>query len=111
METQGYPIRTAEMLATLDGASYVVRRSLHDARSIRNAKRAIRTAFEIQKAGLGFSMVEFLSICPTNWGFERAKIARMAQRSYVALLPSGRFQGFRRSRTRYEGGQVRCNMK
>ncbi len=68
VETQGYPIRAAELLATLDGASYVVRRSLHDPKNIRLAKKAIRTAFEVQARGLGFSMVEMLSICPTNWG-------------------------------------------
>ncbi len=68
VERQGFPIKTAELLATLEGASYVVRRSLHDPRNIRLAKKAIRTAFEVQKRGLGFSMVELLSTCPTNWG-------------------------------------------
>jgi 2-oxoglutarate ferredoxin oxidoreductase subunit beta len=68
VETMGYPIRAAEMLATLDGTSYVVRRSLHDPKNIRLAKKAIRTAFEAQVRGLGFSMVELLSVCPTNWG-------------------------------------------
>ncbi len=68
VEQAGYPIRASELLATLDGASYVVRRSLHDPKNIRLAKKAIRTAFEVQARGLGFSMVELLSICPTNWG-------------------------------------------
>jgi 2-oxoglutarate ferredoxin oxidoreductase subunit beta len=68
VETAGYPIRASEMLAKLDGASYIARRSLHDPKNIRLAKKAIRTAFEVQKRGLGFSMVELLSICPTNWG-------------------------------------------
>jgi 2-oxoglutarate ferredoxin oxidoreductase subunit beta len=68
VELAGYPIRTAEMLATLEGASYVVRRSLHDPKNIRLAKKALRTAFEVQARGLGFSLVELLSICPTNWG-------------------------------------------
>ena len=67
VETQGYPIRMAEMLATLDGAGYVVRRSLHDPTNIRKAKKAIRTAFETQVRGLGFSLVELLSTCPSNW--------------------------------------------
>jgi len=48
VERQGYPIRTAELLSSLDGAAYVVRRSLHDAKNIRMAKKAIRTAFEVQ---------------------------------------------------------------
>jgi 2-oxoglutarate ferredoxin oxidoreductase subunit beta len=64
----GYPIRMAELLSTLDGASYIVRRSLHDPINIRKAKKAIRLAFETQRLELGFSMVEFLSTCPTNWG-------------------------------------------
>ena len=68
VEVAGYPIRTAEVLANLDGASYVVRRSLHDPKHIRQAKAAIKTAFRVQQAGLGFSMVELLSTCPTNWG-------------------------------------------
>src|SRR5512138_1393264 len=58
VEQSGYPIRTSEMISTLDGASYVVRRSLHDPKNIRLAKKAIRTAFEVQARGLGFSMVE-----------------------------------------------------
>jgi len=49
VEVNGYPIRTAELLSKLDGASYVVRRSLHDPKNIRLAKKAIRTAFEVQK--------------------------------------------------------------
>jgi len=68
VEQMGYPIQAAELLATLEGASYIVRRSLHDAKNIRLAKKAIRNAFETQMRGLGFSMVELLSICPTNWG-------------------------------------------
>ncbi len=68
VEQMGYPIRACELLATLEGASYIARRSLHDPKNIRMAKKAIRLAFETQSRGLGFSMVELLSICPTNWG-------------------------------------------
>jgi 2-oxoglutarate ferredoxin oxidoreductase subunit beta len=68
VELQGYPLRMSEILSNLDGAGYVVRRSLHDPKNIRMAKKAIRTAFETQVRGLGFSMVELLSTCPTNWG-------------------------------------------
>lgn len=67
VENMGYPIKTSELLATQEGASYIVRRSLHDVKNIRKAKKAIRTAFETQVRGLGFSMVELLAICPTNW--------------------------------------------
>src|SRR5690606_38800751 len=68
VELVGYPIRMSEMLATLPGAAYVVRRSLHDVSNIRKAKKAILTALKVQLNGLGFSMVELLSSCPTNWG-------------------------------------------
>jgi 2-oxoglutarate ferredoxin oxidoreductase subunit beta len=81
VETAGYPIRTAELLANLDGASYVVRRSLHDPKHIRGAKAAIKTAFRVQQAGLGFSMVELLSTCPTNWGLTpRQSLAWLVER-------------------------------
>jgi len=68
VETMGYPLHMAESLARMEGAGYVVRRSLHDPKNIRLAKKAIRMAFETQKRGLGFSMVELLSTCNTNWG-------------------------------------------
>jgi len=68
IEMTGMPIRMSELLAKLDGSSFVVRRSLHDATNIRKAKKAIRTAFEVQQQGLGFALVELLSTCPTNWG-------------------------------------------
>ena len=92
VETQGYPIRTAELLATLDGAAFVARRSLHDARSIRMAKRAIRTAFEVQKQGLGFSMVELLSICPTNWGMNTANSRQWLVDRMLPYYPVGDFK-------------------
>ncbi len=63
----GMPMRMAELIAQLPGTVYSVRRSLHDARHVIQAKKAIRTAFEAQIQGLGFSMVELLSSCPTNW--------------------------------------------
>jgi 2-oxoglutarate ferredoxin oxidoreductase subunit beta len=68
IEMTGMPIRMSELLAKMDGSSFIVRRSLHDATNIRKAKKAIRTAFEVQQQGLGFSLVELLSTCPTNWG-------------------------------------------
>jgi 2-oxoglutarate ferredoxin oxidoreductase subunit beta len=68
VEQMGFPLKMAEVLAKMDGSGYIVRRSLHDPKNIRLSKKAIRLAFETQKNGLGFSMVELLSTCPTNWG-------------------------------------------
>ncbi len=92
VETQGYPIRTAELLATLDGAAFVARRTLHDSRGIRMAKRAIRTAFEVQKQGLGFSMVELLSICPTNWGLSTTNARKWLAEHMLPYYPVGDFK-------------------
>ncbi len=92
VERQGYPIRTAELLSSLDGAAYVVRRSLHDPKNIRMAKKAIRTAFEVQKQGLGFSMVELLSTCPTNWGMTPANARIWLAEHMIPYYPIGDFK-------------------
>jgi 2-oxoglutarate ferredoxin oxidoreductase subunit beta len=87
IENTGYPIRTAEMLATLDGAGYIVRRSLHDPKNIRKAKKAIRMAFETQERGLGFSMVELLSTCPTNWGLNPIQSLQWIEERMIPYFP------------------------
>ena len=92
VETQGYPIRVSEMLSTLDGTSYVVRRSLHDPKNIRLAKKAIRMAFETQVRGLGFSMVELLSICPTNWGLTPLNALKWLDEKMVPYYPLGDYK-------------------
>jgi len=63
----GNPIRVCELLATLDGSAYLERIALSSPAHVRKAKKAIRKAFDVQLAGLGFSLVEFLSPCPTYW--------------------------------------------
>lgn len=66
-EYHGFPIKTAEHIALCDGVSYSARVALYDVKNIYNAKKTIKTAFEYQMEGLGFSFVEILSSCPTNW--------------------------------------------
>lgn len=92
VEAAGYPIRTSEMLATLEGASYVVRRSLHDPKNIRMAKKSIRLAFETQLRGLGFSMVELLSICPTNWGLSPVQSLQWLEQHMIPYYPIGDYK-------------------
>ena len=92
IEVAGFPIRTSEMLSTLDGAGYVVRRSLHDSKNIRMAKKAIRLAFETQRLGLGFSMVELLSTCPTNWGMTANQALQWVEEKMVPYYPIGDFK-------------------
>jgi len=92
VETMGYPIRASELIATLDGASYVVRRSLHDPKNIRLAKRAIRYAFEAQVRGLGLSLVELLSTCPSNWKMTPLESTRWLEAKMIPYYPLNDFK-------------------
>jgi 2-oxoglutarate ferredoxin oxidoreductase subunit beta len=92
IELVGYPIRVSEMLAALPGAAYVVRRSLHDVANIRKAKKAILTALKAQISGLGFSMVELLSSCPTNWGLTPDKALEWIAEHMVPYYPIGDYK-------------------
>jgi 2-oxoglutarate ferredoxin oxidoreductase subunit beta len=88
----GYPLRMAELLAGLPGTAYSVRRSLHDAKHIIQAKKAIRVAFEAQLKGLGFSIVELLSSCPTNWGMTPAEALKWVEQNMVPQYPLGDYK-------------------
>ncbi len=68
--TEGYPIRVAELLAGLEGTAFSARVTVSTPAHIRKAKEAVRKAFEMQLNGMGFSIVEILSTCPTNWGMK-----------------------------------------
>lgn len=92
VEIHGYPMRMAEIIAGLPGASYVVRRSVYDPRTLRQAKKAILTAFKAQLAGLGLSMVEFLSSCPTNWHLSPADALSYIRDKMVPYFPLGDFK-------------------
>ncbi len=88
----GNPIRVSEMLATLDGPSYIARCALCDTLNVNKAKRAIKKAFENQIAGKGFSMVELLSSCPTNWGMTPTQAADFVKDEMTKVFPLGVFK-------------------
>jgi 2-oxoglutarate ferredoxin oxidoreductase subunit beta len=92
VEESGFPIRTAEMLATIEGVGYVARRSLHDPKNIRQSKKALRMAFETQVKGLGFSMVELLSSCPTNWGLNPIEALQWIEERMIPVFPLGDYK-------------------
>lgn len=92
VEIAGFPIRMSELLATLPGAAYVVRRSLHDVKEIRKAKKAILTALKVQLNGLGFSMVELLSSCPTNWGLTAEEALKWIEEAMIPYYPLGDYK-------------------
>ena len=65
----GYPVKVCEMLSQVDGASYLERVAVNNVKNIKKAKQAIKHAFQNQIEGKGFSLIEVLSTCPTNWDF------------------------------------------
>jgi 2-oxoglutarate/2-oxoacid ferredoxin oxidoreductase subunit beta len=92
VKTQGHPLRMSELLAQVDGSAFVARRSLHDVVHINRAKKAIRKAFEVQLAGGGFSMVELLSSCPTNWGVTPEAALAFIRDEMIPVYPLGDFK-------------------
>ncbi len=91
-ESAGYPLRIAELLSGLEGTVYSVRRSLHDARHIVQARKAIKIAFEAQLMGLGFSIVELLSTCPTNWHMTPVEACDWVRDAMIPYYPLGDFK-------------------
>jgi len=92
VETMGMPLKMSELLANLPGSAYVVRRSLHNVKEINRAKKAIRRAFQVQLAGLGFSMVELLSNCPTNWGLPPVESLKWIEEHMLPYYPVGDYK-------------------
>jgi len=85
----GYPIRVCEMLATLGGTKYIARGSVDSAINVRKTKQYIKRAFEAQLRGIGFTMVEVLSPCPTNWQMSPGEAAAWVASDMVPAFPLG----------------------
>lgn len=96
--SQGLPIRVSEMLATLDGSTYIERVSTHDVAHVIKAKKAIRKAFATQEQKKGFSMIEVLSTCPTNWGLTPEESLQWVKDEMVPYYPLGVFKDLRDER-------------
>ena len=85
----GYPVRVCEMLSTLDGVAYAERVSVDSVPNIRKARAAIKKAFENQINKKGFSIVEVLSSCPTNWGMTPAEALDWLRDNMIPYYPLG----------------------
>jgi len=97
LKKQGYPIRVCEMLATLEGPAFIARVSVHDVPNIIKAKKEIKKAFEYQLAGKGFTLVEVLSTCPTNWGMTPTEAMKKIQTSMIPYYPLGVYKDIEKS--------------
>ena len=89
VEAVGYPVKVCEMLSNVDGATYLERVAVNNVKNIRNAKKAIKKAFQNQIDGKGFSLVEVLSTCPTNWGLAPEKAIGWLEENMLPYYPLG----------------------
>ncbi len=85
----GYPVKVCEMLSQVDGATYLERVAVNSVKNIRLAKKAIKKAFQNQIEGKGFSLVEVLSTCPTNWGLAPDKALEWLEQNMIPYYPLG----------------------
>ena len=85
----GFPVKMSEMLSQLNGPAYIERVSVHDVPHVIAAKKAIKKAFEAQIEGKGFSMVEVLSTCPTNWGLTPQEALKWLEGNMIPQFPLG----------------------
>lgn len=88
----GNPIKMCELISTLTGPSYVARAALCDPANVRKAKKMIKTAFEHQLDKKGFSFVELLSACPTNWGMTTEQAVDYVKNDMQSIYPLGVFK-------------------
>ncbi len=85
----GYPIKVSEMLSELDAPQYIERVAVNNVKNVKNAKKAILKAFRNQVEGKGFSLVEVVSSCPTNWGMTPSKALEWVEEKMIPYYPLG----------------------
>lgn len=88
-QSAGFPIRVVEMLSELDGVALAQRVAIDTPKNIRAAKRAIKKAFQYQQEGAGYTIIEILSTCPTNWGLSPEKAIEWLQENMMPYYPLG----------------------
>ncbi len=91
-ELNGFPMHVPEMLAALDGPAYIARAALDSPQHIIQAKKFLRKAFNAQKNNLGFSLVEMISACPTNWKMTPVEAMERIRKEVLPVFPIGEFK-------------------
>ncbi|MCR5649427.1 MAG: 2-oxoglutarate oxidoreductase [Oscillospiraceae bacterium] len=87
--TAGYPVRVCELLSTLDGVALAQRVTVDSVKNVRNAKKAIKRAFQNQIDGKGYSIIEIVSACPTNWGLSPNEALQWLRDNMLPYYPLG----------------------
>ncbi len=99
----GYPIKICELLSRLDGPEYIERVAVNNVKNIKAAEKAIKKAFENQINKKGFSLIEVISSCPTNWGMTPEKALSWIEENMIPYYPLGVYKD--RSAEKKEGEQ------
>jgi len=89
VKTQGYPVKVAELLSALDGPEYIERVAVNNVKNVNKAKKAIKKAFQNQIEGKGFSLIEVVSSCPTNWGMSPSQALQWVEEKMIPYYPLG----------------------
>jgi len=89
LQCEGYPLRVSELLASLEGPTYIERVGLFDNKSRMRARKAVRKAIQNQIEGRGFSLIEVLSPCPTGWGLTPIDSLSWLKDNLMAQFPLG----------------------
>lgn len=88
----GYPVRMCELIASLRTPAFVERVAVHSPKHIVQARRALKTAFELQRDGKCFTFVECLSTCPTNWGLPPHEATKWLEEQMIPYYPLRNFR-------------------
>ena len=105
VKVAGYPVKVCEMLSQLDGATYLERVAVNNVKNVKNAKRAIKKAFENQVNGFGFSLVEVISTCPTNWGKTPEAALEWVEEKMIPYYPLGVYKDITAERSAAKEGK------
>ncbi len=85
----GFPLKVCELLSNVDGATYLERVAVNNVKNVKAAKKAIKKAFEYQVEGKGFSLIEVVSTCPTNWGMTPQNALNWLEENMIPYYPLG----------------------
>ena len=88
----GFPLHVPEMLAAIDGPAYIARAALDSPQHIIQAKKFLKKAFTAQAKDLGFSLVEMISACPTNWKLSPVEAMERIRKEVLPVFPVGEFK-------------------
>jgi len=92
VENEGYPVKVCELINTLEAPVFIERVAVHNPKNVVKARKAIRKAFKNQIDGKGFSLVEVLSMCPTNWRVSADEACRFVEEKMMPVFPLGNFR-------------------